>query len=569
MQLGARRVGDVGGAGATAEGAERTPRELSLTHTHTHRIECHLARPFLFLVVSYSRFFGCSRPFFPSVLPTPSSACHFFSLVFPSLSYLVVPPLFSPMSRAVSRSSVPRSRAFRSICVSSSSRVAMRASSPSAPQPESLDSLLNPLVSSLSPSLTVAAADRARRLKESGVDVIPLAAGEPDFPTPPLVARAGIRAIEEGDTRYGPNAGTSALRAAIASKLRSENGLEWVAAENVIVSNGAKQSVWQALLATCGPGDDVIVPAPYWTSYPEMVRLAGARPVVFRGGDVSNGFKVTPGQLSELLESHPRARALILCSPNNPTGSVYSEGELLALAEVVSRFPRLLVVSDEIYELIRYTGTRPVSFASLPGMAPRTLTVNGFSKAFAMTGWRLGYLAAPLTYAKAANAVQSQTASGPSTVAQRAGLAALTELGPFGGDAVESMVRAFARRRDVLGDALRNVQGVRLTTPDGAFYLFPDVSSLVGPGAEGLLDDGSWMAVPDATHLVDYLLQAARVAAVPGAAFGAPECVRFSYAASDDDIAQAAARIARALDPERYVRPGEKKKKKNEEKNEQ
>lgn len=392
------------------------------------------------------------------------------------------------------------------------------------------------------------------------MDVIPLAAGEPDFPTPAAAAAAGIRAIEEGDTRYGPNAGTSALRSAIARKLREENGLAWAAPENVVVSNGAKQSVWQALLATCGPGDDVIVPAPYWTSYPEMARLTGARPVTFRAGDASNGYKVTPEQLRAVLGAHPRARALVLCSPSNPTGSVYSASELGALAAVVAEHPRLLVVADEIYELIRYTGSPPTSFAALPGMAGRTLTVNGFSKAFAMTGWRLGYLAAPKTYAQAANAVQSQTASGPSTVAQRAGLAALTELGPRGGEAVRAMVEAFARRRDVLAAALRAVPGVALPTlPEGAFYLFPDVSALVGPGARGRVADGdgddAWVDVPDAAALVDYLLQAARVAAVPGAAFGAPECVRFSYAASDAEIDDAAKRIAQALAPERYVRP--------------
>ena len=327
-----------------------------------------------------------------------------------------------------------------------------------------------------------------------------------------------------GITRYTPNAGTPPLRAAIAAKLASENGLA-VAPGDVVVSNGAKQAVWQALLACCNEGDEVIIPAPYWVSYPEMATLAGADAVVV-SSSADDGFLLTPSALASALT--PRSRLLILCTPSNPSGAVYSRERLEALAQVVASHPRLLVLSDEIYEYIVYPPAAHVSFGSLPGMAARTLTVNGFSKAYAMTGWRLGYLAAPLPYAAAAATIQSQSTSGASSIAQHAALAALA-LGPGGGTPVADMVAAFQSRRDAVCARLRRLPGVRLPVdPAGAFYALPDVSALVGGGAEA----AGFGPVPDVDAFCRYLLQKALVALVPGDAFGAPDCVRVSYAAS-------------------------------------
>ena len=333
------------------------------------------------------------------------------------------------------------------------------------------------------------------------------------------------------------------------AKLASENGVV-VGEGDVVVSNGAKQAIWQALLATVSPGDDVLIPAPYWVSYPEMVRLAGANPVILptTPGD---GFLLTPSALAAALT--PRSRVLILCTPSNPSGAVYSKAQLEALAAVVAGHDRLLVLSDEIYEYITYPPAAHVAFASLPGMAPRTLTVNGFSKAYAMTGWRLGYLAAPTAFARAAAVVQSQTTSGASSIAQHAGVAALG-LGRGGGAPVAAMVAAFQERRDYVVARLRSIPGVSLPhAPAGAFYALPDVSGLVGPGAEG---GGGFGPVPDGDALCRYLLEKALVALVPGDAFGAPSCVRLSYAASLDTLKAALDRVAAALSEEGgYVRP--------------
>ncbi|KAK2077908.1 hypothetical protein QBZ16_003776 [Prototheca wickerhamii] len=359
---------------------------------------------------------------------------------------------------------------------------------------------LNPLVASLRPSATVRLTDTATRLRESGVDVVALAAGEPDAPTPAAVAAAGIEAITRGITKYTPNSGTSALRAAIAAKLRSENGLAEVQDSWVVVSNGAKQAVWQAVQATCGPGDEVIVPAPYWVSYPEMARLAGAEPVV-------------------------------------------------ALARVVARHPRLLVLSDEIYEYLVYPPARHVSFGALPGMARRTLTVNGFSKAYSMTGWRLGYLAAPPPYAQVAAIIQSQTTSGASSIAQHAALAALG-LGHGGGDPVARAVAATRQKRDRVVARLRAIPGIKLATPPGAFYAFPDASALVGPGVEA----EGFGPVPDVAELCRYILECAHVVVVPGEAFGLPECFRISYATDLEQLERGMDRIAAALAPNKLRR---------------
>ena len=411
----------------------------------------------------------------------------------------------------------------------------------------SVDQSLNPRVASLRESKTMALTDLARSMKESGLPVIGLAAGEPDFDTPAAIVEAGCAAIRGGKTRYSPNTGTAALREAVCAKLLDENGLKYEPGE-IVLSNGAKQSVAQGVIATCGPGDEVIVPAPFWVSYPEMCRLAGAEPVVARTS-AEDGFLLS----AETLRSHlsPKSRLLILCTPSNPSGAVYSEEDLRAIAEVVREHPRLLVLADEIYEHIIYPPARHVSFAGLPGMRERTLTVNGFSKAFAMTGWRLGYLAAPAHFAKAAASIQSQTTSGPSTISQEAGLAAL-ELGPGGGEPVREMRDAFLKRRDYVVSRFKAMRAdagdIKLEAPRGAFYVFPDVSAIVG---EGCVADG-FGVVEDGDALCRYLLEKAQVALVPGSAFGNPECVRLSYAASDETLAEALDRIEAALDEDVY-----------------
>ena len=315
----------------------------------------------------------------------------------------------------------------------------------------------------------------------------------------------------------------------------------------MVVTNGARQAIAQAVLACCQPGDEVLIPAPHWVSYPEMARLAGAEPkLVDTGAD--EGYLLTPEQLEAALT--PASRLLILCTPSNPTGSVYSEEQLRALAEVVARHPRLVVVSDEIYEHIVYAPAEHVSFGALPGMYERTITVNGFSKAFAMTGWRLGYLAAPPPFAKAAAAIQSQTTSGASSISQRAGVAALA-LGHRGGEEVGAMVEQFRRRRDYVCERLRAMRGVELAvTPQGAFYVMPSVARLTGPGAEGL--KGGFGAVRDSDTLCRYLLQEAGVALVPGDAFGCEGTLRISYAASMETLTEALDRIEEALTEENF-----------------
>ncbi|WIA35801.1 hypothetical protein OEZ86_004190 [Tetradesmus obliquus] len=391
----------------------------------------------------------------------------------------------------------------------------------------------------------MALTDLARSMKESGIDVIGLAAGEPDFDTPEEIVDAGIEALRDGFTRYTPNTGTSKLRQAIVDKLKVDNGLEY-SPDEIVVSNGAKQAIWQGLLATVSPGDEVIIPAPYWVSYPEMARLAGANPVVVPTS-AEQGFLMSPEQLEAALT--PKSRLLILCTPSNPTGAVYPAEHLEALAKVVARHPRLLVMSDEIYESICYEPARHVSFAGLPDMWGRTLTVNGFSKAYAMTGWRLGYLAAPKHFAKAAAAIQSQSTSGASSIAQQAALAALA-LGPRGGKPVAQMVAAFRERRDYVVERLQQIPGVKLAEPQGAFYVLPDMSAFFGPGVEAK----GYGPIPDADALAMYLIQQAHVALVPGDAFGAPECIRISYAASMATLKEALDRLVRALQPDVFTR---------------
>ena len=410
-----------------------------------------------------------------------------------------------------------------------------------------VDQTLNPRVASLKPSKTMALTDLASSLREKGVDIIGLAAGEPDFDTPAPIIEAGIDALRRGITRYTPNTGTTALRQAICDKLTSENGLKY-AANEVVVSNGAKQSIWQALLATCSQGDEVIIPAPYWVSYPEMARLVGATPVIVET-TAADGFLLSPEKLEAALT--PKSRLLILCTPSNPSGAVYPLETLQALAKVVEKHPRLLVLSDEIYEYIVYPPAQHHSFGALKNMFDRTLTVNGFSKAFAMTGWRLGYLAAPRHFAAAAAVIQSQSTSGASSIAQHAAVAALA-MGPHGGPLVAEMVDAFTQRRDYVVERLRGIPGVVLDEPAGAFYALPDVAAFIGPGAEAQ----GFGAVPDVDALARYLVEKANVALVPGDAFGAPTCMRLSYAASMETLEKALDRMADALSAERYKRGG-------------
>ncbi|KAL0378449.1 UNVERIFIED_CONTAM: Bifunctional aspartate aminotransferase and glutamate/aspartate-prephenate aminotransferase [Sesamum radiatum] len=399
-----------------------------------------------------------------------------------------------------------------------------------------VDISLSPRVNSVKPSKTVAITDQATALAQAGVPVIRLAAGEPDFDTPAAIAEAGINAIREGYTRYTPNAGTLELRTAICHKLKEENGISYTP-DQILVSNGAKQSILQAVLAVCSPGDEVIIPAPFWVSYPEMARLADATPVIL-STRISENFLLDPKLLESKLTE--KSRLLILCSPSNPTGSVYPRELLEQIAEIVARHPRLLVLSDEIYEHIIYAPATHTSFASLPGMWDRTLTVNGFSKAFAMTGWRLGYLAGPKHFVAACGKIQSQSTSGASSISQKAGVAALG-LGYAGGEAVATMVKAFRERRDFLVNSFGELPGVKISEPQGAFYLFLDFSSYYGSKVDG------FGVISGSESLCRYLLDKAQVALVPGDAFGDDTCIRISYAESLTTLQAAVERIKGAL----------------------
>ncbi len=392
--------------------------------------------------------------------------------------------------------------------------------------------MFNPRVMAMQPSATLAMSARAKQLRREGKPVISLSAGEPDFHTPAPIAEAAIAAIREGFTRYTENAGMLELRQAISRKLAEENGLEYTP-EQILCTNGAKQAVAMAIEVLCRPGDEVLIPAPFWVSYPEMVRLAGAEPVILPTS-VETGYRLTPEALEAAITE--RTRLLILCSPSNPTGTVYTPEELEALAAVLRRHEHVYVLSDEIYEYIVFDAEH-VSFARLPGMKERTITVNGFSKSFAMTGWRLGYLAAELPIVKAAAKVQSQFTSAPCSISQKAGLAALQmDKGP-----IREMVSAFRQRRDFLLQRLRTIAGVACPKPEGAFYLFPQVSAFYGRRTP----DGQ--TITDSDSLCLYLLEHCHVALVPGQAFGDPNGVRISYAASMEDLAEAMRRIEAGL----------------------
>lgn len=390
----------------------------------------------------------------------------------------------------------------------------------------------NPNVEAVQPSATLAMTARAKQLKREGLPIIGLSAGEPDFDTPAPIAEAGIEAIRDGFTHYTENLGMPELREAICRKLETNNGLSY-APDQVLCSNGAKQSVALSILSLCRPGDEVLIPAPYWVSYPEMVRLAGGTPVALPT-TAADEYRVSPADLEQAITDD--TRLLILCSPSNPTGSVYPPDELQAIAEVLRRYPDVFVLSDEIYELVIFDAEH-TSFASLDGMKDRTITVNGFSKAYAMTGWRLGYLAGPRPIVKAAAKVQSQFTSAPSSITQRAGIAALGLEGSY----VRDMVTAFRERRDYMLDRLSGIEGLRCPRPEGAFYLFPDVSAYF----DSTSPDGR--SIETSEDLCFYLLEEHHVALVPGDAFGSPDGLRISYAASMEDLGEAMDRVERGL----------------------
>ena len=383
----------------------------------------------------------------------------------------------------------------------------------------------------LSPSATLAMSQKSSEMKAQGIDVINLSVGEPDFNTPDYIKDAAKKAVDENYSRYSPVPGYPELRKAIVTKLQKENDLEYGLNE-VMVSNGAKQGVCNAVMALVNNGDEVIVPAPYWVSYPQMVKLAGGTPVYVNAGFEQN-FKMTPQQLEAAIT--PKTKMLILCSPSNPTGSVYSKEELKALAEVIRRHDDLYVLADEIYEHINYVG-RHESIAQFDGMKERCIIVNGVSKAYAMTGWRIGYMAAPEWIIKGCNKLQGQYTSGPCSVSQKAAEAAYT----LDQGCVEDMRLAFERRRNLVVKLAKEIEGLEVNVPEGAFYLFPKCSSFFGKHTDGYV-------INNATDLAMYLLEVGHVATVSGDAFGDPECIRLSYATSDDNLREAMRRIKETL----------------------
>ncbi len=387
-------------------------------------------------------------------------------------------------------------------------------------------------VQSLAPSATLAMSQKSNELKAQGVDVINLSVGEPDFETPAHIKEAAKRAIDENFTFYTPVAGYMSLRKAVSEKLHRENGVEY-APEQIVVSNGAKQALCNVILSTVNPGDEVIIPMPAWVSYVEMVKLAGGTTVKILA-DINQNFKITPAQLEAAIT--PATRMILLCSPSNPTGSIYSKDELQGLVDVLAKHPDILVLADEIYEHINFTGSF-TSMASFPEIADRTIIINGVSKAYAMTGWRIGYCAAPQWLAKAVTKLQGQYSSNASSIAQKAAEAAYTG----SQDCVAEMNKAFERRRDLVVELAGKIPGLKVNCPQGAFYLFPEVSAYIGKTAP----DGKKIA--SSADLAMYLLETGHVATVDGGAFGMEGYIRLSYATSDDNLREALRRIREAL----------------------
>lgn len=383
----------------------------------------------------------------------------------------------------------------------------------------------------LAPSETLAMSQKSNELKAMGFDVINMSVGEPDFFTPDHIKLAAKQAVDNNFSFYSPVPGYPALRKAIVEKLKKENGLDYTV-DQIVCSNGAKQSVCNVLLSIISPGDEVIVPAPYWVSYVEMVKLAEGKNVIVSAG-IEQDFKITAAQLEAAIT--PKTKALILCSPSNPTGSVYSKEELKALAAVLAKHPQVYILSDEIYEHINYLGKHE-SIAQFESVSERVIVINGVSKAYAMTGWRIGWIAAPQWIASACNKLQGQYTSGPCSVSQEAARAAYT------GDqaCVAEMRTAFERRKNLIVKLMREVPGFKVQEPKGAFYVFPDCSAYIGKSFKD-------KTITNATDLAMFLLEEAHVAAVGGVAFGAPDCLRFSYATSDENIVKAIDRIKVAL----------------------
>lgn len=383
----------------------------------------------------------------------------------------------------------------------------------------------------LAPSATLAMSQKSSEMKAQGVDVINMSVGEPDFMTPEPIKEAGKKAIDDNFSKYSPVPGYPALRNAISKKLKAENGLDYAASE-IIVGTGGKQGVCNAIMALVNPGDEVIIPAPYWVSYPQMVKLAGGNPVIISAG-IEQDFKITADQLEASIT--PKTKMIILCSPSNPTGSVYTKAELDELAKVVISHEDVFVLSDEIYEHINYIG-KHASIAACPNMKERTIICNGVSKAYAMTGWRLGWVAAPEWIVKGLNKLQGQYTSGTSSVSQMAALAA------YEGDqqCVEDFRKTFQRRRDLIVNLAKGIPGLEVNIPQGAFYLFPKCSSFFGKS------NGKY-TINNSTDFAMYLLEEGHVATVGGDDFGSPDCFRMSYATSDNNIKEALQRIKDAL----------------------
>ena len=388
------------------------------------------------------------------------------------------------------------------------------------------------LLNRLSESATIAMARKATELKKSGVDVISLSLGEPDFDTPEVLKAAGIKAIEENITHYTPVPGILAVREAISQKFKRDNGLDY-APDQIVVSNGAKQSITNVVLSLVDPGEEVILPAPYWVSYADMVALAGGSSKVL-ATSIEHDFKIQPEALEAAITD--KTRLLIYSSPCNPSGSVYTQSEIDALAEVLQRHPQVYIISDEIYELINFTG-KHASIGTIPALKDRVITVNGVSKGFAMTGWRLGYIGAPTWIAKACSKVQGQVTSAPCSIAQVAAGAAVSA-DPSIADEMKS---AFLKRRDIMIAGLGAIPGMKVNKPMGAFYLFPDVSELYGKSV-------GQRHINNAEDFAMYLLEEAHVATVGGGAFGTPECIRLSYAASETQLQEAIRRISKAVE---------------------
>lgn len=384
----------------------------------------------------------------------------------------------------------------------------------------------------MSESATLRMAQLGREVRAQGHDVISLSLGEPDFDTPEHIKKAAKAALDAGQTKYTPVPGTPALREAISAKFKRENGLDY-APSQIVVSTGAKQSIANLAWALLDEGDEVIILAPYWVSYSDIVSVTGGVPVLV-GAGIEDDYKVSAAMIEAAITD--KTKFILFSSPCNPTGSVYTHEELSAIAAMLGNYPDILVVADEIYEHINFTG-KHVSFGTLPGMQDRTITVNGFSKGFAMTGWRLGYIGAPDFVAKAVSKIQGQSTSGANSIAQAAGTHALeTSLAP----SIE-MRKAFEKRRELMIEGLSKINGFRVNRPEGAFYIFPDVSALFGT------NDGGEYTINNSDDFAEYLLMKAHVATVTGAAFGAPNCIRISYAASEAQLTEAIRRIAEVV----------------------